>query len=322
MKKITGTLLTLMLGIIIVSLVLIGTYSLIEFIDERKQISKLEEYNIDNQEFYEFTYDKKEYAISSVVREDNLSKVGIFYKIKDKYYLMEQINQCDFSDNSFYVNKDKIYIHCYSNPEDIVEYKINDWNLQKNIYTLNFDKVPNISQLHLQFDRVSNNYVYLYSVVKNNDLIKDGNRVKCLMTNNISLKDNVCQYDNGYINYNEETIISSKLIYEETSPTQKENEIFYKIKIYQNENNVIVVVTSNSDFGNIEYTIKSNKKINEEDIKIEWTSNGNLHTSKDEEITSVAITILDKNNKYTNYSNRIINFKDKSVDILSNKIIK
>lgn len=322
MKKNIVTLLKLIIGIVIVLSVVIGTNSLIEFFEENNQISKLEKYDISNQQFYEFSYDKKSYALSSIVREDSLSRVGIFYKKNETYYLMEQINQCDFSDTMFYVDKNKIYIHCFSNPDGIFKYEIINNKLQKKLYTLNFENVSNISKLHLQFDRVTNNYVYLYSVVKNNDLIKEGNRIKCVLKNDISFKDNTCEYDDGYINYNEETIISSKLIYEEISPIQKENEIFYKIRIYQNENNVIVVVTSNSEFGNIEYTIKSNKKINKDDIKTQWTSNGNLYASKDDKITGVTITILDKNNQYNNYSSRLVNFEDKSVEILSNNIIK
>ena len=291
-------------------------YNLISLSSEKKQFSNLEKYNMTNQEFYEFHYGKNIYAISSINREDNLSRVGIFYKQKDQYYLIEQINQCTFSDNNFYINKDKIYIHCYYNPDTILEYTINKLNLKKKVYHLNFDEVPNISKLHLQFDAVVDDYFYLYSTVKNNDLIKEGNRIKCLM------KNNTCIYDDGYIKHNNKIDISYKLIYEEISPIQKENKIIYKVQIYQNENNILVIVTSNSKFGNIEYTVKSNRKINKNNIKVQWTSNGNLYTSKEDEITEVAITIIDNNDRYTDYSSRIIHFKEKKVHILNNRIIR
>ena len=73
----------------------------------------------------------------------------------------------------------------------------------------------------------------------------------------------------------------------------------------------------------MEYDVKSNQKISKEDIKIEWTAvDGNLYTSKNEQIDSVSIDILDKNNQYIDYSNRLINLRTKKVSILNNNIIK
>ena len=293
-------------------LIIVSTFIIIY----KNREPNLEKYDLSKQEFYEFNYKKNTYAISAIYDEHKDSSVGIFLSKNNNHYLIEKIDKCDYSANSFYVNENKIYLHCNFSPSNIIEYKLNGINFNKKTYKLNLKNSPNISNYHLQFDKVDDNYAYLYSVVKVDDSIVEGYRIKC------SLTDNICNYDNGYISYSENIESSSKLIYEEVSPNKeyiKDNDTFYILRIYQNKNNVTVRISSNNDFKDIQYDIKSNKTISKDNIKIEWVSGNYLYEQKDDVITKVGISIFDND---VDYSLRIIDLLNKSVSIINNNIIK
>lgn len=276
-------------------------------------ISNLKKYKISPQESYEFKYKNNTYAISRMNSNDNV--LGILLKHEKNYYLIHKINKCSYGENSFYVEDNNVYIHCISNAGTILKYELNGTNYKEKEYHLNLKDTPNISPLHLQFNKVDDKYIYLYSYVKIDDSIDEGEQIKC------SLDNYKCKYDNGYTPYTQKLDFSYKLIYKEQSPSSNKDK--YTIYIYQNANKVNIIIDSNTDFGKMEYDVKSTKKISKEDIKIQWTTpNGNLHTSKNQPIGSVSISILDKNNQYTDYSDRIIDLQNKKVSISDNSIIK
>ena len=190
-KKFIFNLLTIILGLVIVGITVIVFYYLFALIDEKNEILKLEEYKMLSVEevFKEFEYDRKKYIISTFYDSDSYQYINILLKIKEKYYRLEEIKKCDCSDESIYVKENKIYVHCIGQKGDILEYKVTGTTIEKKILHLNYDKTPNISQIHILIDKVDNNYIYLYSYVKINDFIKEGDKVKC------SLKDNVCFYN-------------------------------------------------------------------------------------------------------------------------------
>ena len=70
---------------------------------------------------------------------------------------------------------------------DIDKYILDKINVKKETFKFNYDNASNISQLHINIDKVDDNYIYLYSF-KVDSLIKEGENVKC------SLKNNICEY--------------------------------------------------------------------------------------------------------------------------------
>lgn len=305
MKKLKPFILGILLVIIFLFIII--------YIMRKSLVADLEKYDMANQEFYEFHYKHNTYAISSVGNE-GVDKTGIFFKQNKNYYLMAMEERCTYSDNSFYVKDGIIYMHCNSKEKSIITYAIDSINYKKSEFPSNFKDTPNISKLHLQFNKIDDDYLYLYSLVKVDDTIEEGNQIKC------SLSDYKCQYDKGYTPYKEKIDKSYKLVYKEESPDNKKS---YTVSIYQNKDNVSVIINSNTNFGNMQYSVKSNRKITKDDIKIEWTElAGDLYRSPEEKIGKVSISILDRNNKYTDYSWRIINLKTKDVYIGDNEIIK
>lgn len=96
--------------------------------------------------FYTGNINHDTYALA-YLGEDH--KTGIFYQINDKdYILLEEINFCDnertpegSTNNYFY--KDKLYlVRCYG--KSIIEYTINNLNLQKREIKLDDSKVIDI----------------------------------------------------------------------------------------------------------------------------------------------------------------------------------
>ena len=303
--------------ILIIPLIII--FALVAFIFtsnimKQNHISDLKQTSISKQNSYEFQYKNSTYAISNI-DDSPTSSLGIFLKQDNHYYLIKQIDKCSYGDNSFYIIDNNVYIYCISNQNKILKYELNEVNYKETSFLLNLKDTPNISPLHLQFNKIDDKYIYLYSLVKLSDSIDEGNQIKC------SLSNYKCQYDNGYTPYQSKLDFSYKLIYKEKSPSNNNDK--YTIYIYQNKNKVNIIIGSNTDFGKMEYDVKSNQKISKEYIKIEWTAvDGNLYTSKNEQIDSVSIDILDKNNQYIDYSNRLINLRTKKVSILNNNIIK
>lgn len=93
----------------------------------------------------------------------------------------------------------------------------------------------------------------------------------------------------------------SKLIYEETiSPNREyvENEediVDYTIEIYQdNENNILVYSTSNSEFFDpLQCEMEWDEKMNESDIFIEWTTlMGSQTSNQDDQFALANVSFL------------------------------
>ncbi len=105
-----------------------------------------------------------------------------------KYYILERIINCDISEETAYFKDGSFYIHCIGRKANIIKYELNNTKVKKSYIELNYKEVPNISQLHLFVNNVDDQYIYLFSYVKNNDSIPEGHRVKC------SFEDKKCMY--------------------------------------------------------------------------------------------------------------------------------
>lgn len=118
-----------------------------------------------------------------------------------------------------------------------------------------------------------------------------------------------------------DTVNNENLIYENTiSPNEKfvekeEDKVFYTIKIYQNNNKVRVVSSSNSAFAkDISYEIESNNEITKNDINIEWqTIMGDTNFTEENQIAVAVISIYSNGEMI---SQRKVNFISKAVVLL------
>lgn len=128
-------------------------------------------------------------------------------------------------------------------------------------------------------------------------------------------------YDSVSQNSSNENHINSKLIYENTiSPNEsfvekEEDKVFYTIQIYQ-ENNVIKVVSSSNSafYKDMSYEIESHNEITENDVKIEWqTIMGDTNFTEDNQI-AVAVISLYANGEMI--SQRKVNFVSQAIDIV------
>lgn len=114
----------------------------------------------------------------------------------------------------------------------------------------------------------------------------------------------------------------SKLIYEETiSPNREyvENEediVDYTIEIYQdNENNILVYSTSNSDFFDpLQCEMEWDEKMNESDIFIEWTTLMGSQTSNQDDQFALANVSFLKDGQVVQEVK--INFVDQGIEII------
>lgn len=114
----------------------------------------------------------------------------------------------------------------------------------------------------------------------------------------------------------------SKLIYEETiSPNREyvENEediVDYTIEIYQdNENNVLVYSTSNSEFFDpLQCEMEWDEKMNESDIFIEWTTLMGSQTSNQDDQFALANVSFLKDGQVVQEIK--INFVDQGIEII------
>lgn len=114
----------------------------------------------------------------------------------------------------------------------------------------------------------------------------------------------------------------SKLIYEETiSPNREyvENEediVDYTIEIYQdNENNILVYSTSNSEFfDSLQCEMEWDEKMNESDIFIEWTTLMGSQTSNQDDQFALANVSFLKDGQVVQEVK--INFVDQGIEII------
>ena len=153
-------------------------------------LSKLEEYNLLSDEAItaEFKIKNKTYVLTTY-QNSNTSYAynNLLLKYKDNYYLLERIDKCDMS---YLVEDNNIYIHCIGKKGDILKYTINGENVKNEVLEFNYKNTPNISQIHIVIDKVDNEYLYLKSAVKKDDSIKEGEHIKC------SLSNKICKYEN------------------------------------------------------------------------------------------------------------------------------
>lgn len=114
----------------------------------------------------------------------------------------------------------------------------------------------------------------------------------------------------------------SKLIYEETiSPNREyvENEediVDYTVEIYQdNENNILVYSTSNSEFFDpLQCEMEWDEKMNESDIFIEWTTLMGSQTSNQDDQFALANVSFLKGGQVVQEVK--INFVDQGIEII------
>ena len=114
----------------------------------------------------------------------------------------------------------------------------------------------------------------------------------------------------------------SKLIYEETiSPNREyvENEediVDYTIEIYQdNENNILVYSTSNSEFFDpLQCEMEWDEKMNESDFFIEWTTLMGSQTSNQDDQFALANVSFLKDGQVVQEVK--INFVDQGIEII------
>ena len=168
------------------------TYKVIEFLDYKSSLSNLEKYTFKENETIvkKFTYKNKNYSISKYYDNTNSwSNLNIVLKDNRNYYVLKNIIRCDtLTDGSnLYIKDNIIYIHCIGKSGNIDKYLLEDMNIDKETIVFDYEKTPNLSQIHTTIDKVDNNYIYLSSLEKNNKL-KEKSRVKCLF------KDKKCNY--------------------------------------------------------------------------------------------------------------------------------
>ncbi len=117
------------------------------------------------------------------------------------------------------------------------------------------------------------------------------------------------------------------LIYEETvSPNEDyvssdEEKVYYTIKIYKDNDKIIVKSSSNTPFTEeLQYEIKYEQEINTNDIKVEWTTlMGNTNYTEKDQI-AIAVVTLSHNGEI--FSQRKISFVNNAIDIIIDTINK
>ncbi len=126
-------------------------------------------------------------------------------------------------------------------------------------------------------------------------------------------------------NMNNININEDNLIYEETvSPNENyvssdEEKVFYTIKVYKNDNTIVVKSSSNTPFTKeLQYEIKYDQELTENDVKIEWTTlMGDTNYTEENQI-AVAVVTLSHNGEI--FSQRKISFVSNAIDIIVDAI--
>lgn len=119
--------------------------------------------------------------------------------------------------------------------------------------------------------------------------------------------------------------LAESLIYKETvSPNENyvsydEEKVFYTIRVYKKENNIIVKSSSNTPFAKeLQYEIKSDKDITKDNVKIEWTTlMGDTNFTKENQI-GIAIVTLSYDDEI--FSQRKISFVSNAIDVIVDTI--
>ena len=193
MKK---KLLAVLIAIIIVSALIGGIFLAcikgIDYLDYKTKIAELETYTIGKEEatIKKFKLNNYHYLITKLIEKDETT-VNILLKDKGKTYMLDRVFNCDILDKAenMYVNKNKIYIHCIGKEREINEFELNGASIYKDLKQLNYEETPNVSGANLIIEKSTKNYIYLYSPVKKNENVEEGNKIKC------SLETNKCLYN-------------------------------------------------------------------------------------------------------------------------------
>ena len=181
------------LTITIIGLTFLGTYQLTKYLDFKISISHLEKYQLSkNEEIIKtFQYENHSFIISRYYDDtSSWSHLNLLLKIKNNYYLIKNIKKCDTvtPTNNIYIKNNEIYMHCIGKNGDIDKYIIEDFSIKKETIKLKYNDTPNISQYHMNIDKVDDNFIYLSSPIKLDNTIIDEPKVKC------SFKDRKCSY--------------------------------------------------------------------------------------------------------------------------------
>lgn len=122
--------------------------------------------------------------------------------------------------------------------------------------------------------------------------------------------------DQNNISNNDNLICESILSPNEEYVEKAEDKVVYEIKIYQKENNSIVVTAqaNTAFFDDMSYIVEYDKEISKSDISVEWTTlMGNPKATKEDQI-GVATILIKENDKII--SKRKINFVKKAIEII------
>lgn len=179
----------LFLCLSIIMIIVITFHIIFQIIIPNYELSNLEKYKLLSNEVIktEFEVKNKKYVLTTYYGEQSsYGNNNLLIKKNNEYYLLEKIDQCDMN---YYIKDSNIYIHCIGTKGNIMKYTIDGTNANYELLSFNYTKTPNISQIHMTIEKIDNKYIYLKSVVKVDDSIKEGNNIKC------SLNTKECEYN-------------------------------------------------------------------------------------------------------------------------------
>ena len=178
-------LISILIGLIILALVFLGVYYAFNTIIMNSELSKLEGYKLKKTEEINktFKYGRFNYVITSYYEDGKTyAQNNFLVKHNNKFYYMDSFTDCDMSS---YVKDNFMYVHCIGYSGNIVKFKFYGTKVFNEVLEPSYNDTPNISQRHIELDRVTDKYIYLKSSVKKDDNIKEGNKVKCPFDNNL-----------------------------------------------------------------------------------------------------------------------------------------
>ena len=197
------------------------------------------------------------------------------HKISNQDLLNKYIEEneiCKNTDKSSIIKDDVLYVHCIGEEGNILKFTINNGKVGKEVINLNYTNTPNISQLHIQIDDVDEDYIYLKSAVKNNDSIKEGEFVKCLLSSKCCEyynKREITNVDNVSISISDISVRGAIITIKDTNKTPYVYGEWYKIEKEDNgEWFLLKVKVNNYGFNDIGYKVDKN---NEVKFVIDWT---------------------------------------------------
>lgn len=173
----------LLIGLLILVLVFCVVYYTFNTVIMMGEIAKIEEYKFVKGEKIDkkFTYNKYHYILTNYKEEGkDYNNNNFLIKYNGKYYYMDSFTDCDMSS---YVKDNFLYTHCIGYTGNVVKFKFYGTKVFNEVIEFNYNETPNISQRNIEIDKVTDKYIYLKSSVKNDDNVKEGNKVKCAFEN-------------------------------------------------------------------------------------------------------------------------------------------